>query len=393
MRNQIIFSIYVLFFVSSFVGQEDNNLVLNSSFESIEGKLKRLSQINFASDWQSPTALNADLFSKSLKGDISVPENIYGKEYPKDGDNYAGILTFSYNNKKPRTYLQTKLIKSLTSGLDYCINVHVSLADLSRYAIDNIGVHFSENPLTLDRKGDIIFSNQTELSNVFKNEENKIFKSRYKWEKICGIYQADGKEKYITIGNFYNNKDTKYEKLLKPKDLNGVQIAEAYYYIDKVEVRLIEDPASCNCNNDGRKKRESIIYHLEVDIDESLPLDLKLQKHSIYFDVENYSLDPMFEDKLNNIVKILKENPDLKLSINGHTDNLESEAIKEDPENNKLINLGSYRSKSVKDFLMKSGITSERLNTRDIKSDKPASKGTSMFSMAKNRRVEFIIIE
>ena len=34
MRNQIIFSIYVLFFVSSFVGQEDNNLVLNSSFES-----------------------------------------------------------------------------------------------------------------------------------------------------------------------------------------------------------------------------------------------------------------------------------------------------------------------------------------------------------------------
>ena len=393
MRNQIIFSIYVLFFVSSFVGQEDNNLVLNSSFESIEGKLKRLSQINFASDWQSPTALNADLFSKSLKGDISVPENIYGKEYPKDGDNYAGILTFSYNNKKPRTYLQTKLIKSLTSGLDYCINVHVSLADLSRYAIDNIGVHFSENPLTLDRKGDIIFSNQTELSNVFKNEENKIFKSRYKWEKICGIYQADGKEKYITIGNFYNNKDTKYEKLLKPKDLNGVQIAEAYYYIDKVEVRLIEDPASCNCNNDGRKKRESIIYHLEVDIDENLPLDLKLKKHSIYFDVENYSLDPMFEDKLNNIVKILKENPDLKLSINGHTDNLESEAIKEDPENNKLINLGSYRSKSVKDFLMKSGITSERLNTRDIKSDKPASKGTSMFSMAKNRRVEFIIIE
>ena len=38
-------------------------------------------------------------------------------------------------------------------------------------------------------------------------------------------------------------------------------------------------------------------------------------------------------------MKILKENPDLKLSINGHTDNLESEAIKEDPENNKLINL------------------------------------------------------
>ena len=103
MRNQIITFIYIVFFISSYIGQDDNNLVLNSSFESIEGKLKKLSQINFASDWQSPTALKADLFSKSIKGDISVPENIYGKEYPKDGDNYAGILTFSYNNKKPRT--------------------------------------------------------------------------------------------------------------------------------------------------------------------------------------------------------------------------------------------------------------------------------------------------
>lgn len=393
MRNQIITFIYIVFFISSYIGQDDNNLVLNSSFESIEGKLKKLSQINFASDWQSPTALKADLFSKSIKGDISVPENIYGKEYPKDGDNYAGILTFSYNNKKPRTYLQTKLIKSLTSGLDYCINVHISLADLSRYAIDNIGIRFSETPLSLDKKGDIIFSDKSELDKVLKDEENKIFKSRYKWEKICGIYQADGKEKYITIGNFYNNKDTKYEKLLKPKDFNGVQLAEAYYYVDKIEVRLIDDPSSCNCNNYGRKKRESIIYHLDVDIDESLPLNTKLKKHSIYFDVENYTLDPMFDDKLYNLVKILKENPELKLSINGHTDNLETEAIKDDPENKKLINLGDYRSKSVKDFLMKNGILSERLNTQNFKSDKPASKGSSMFSMAKNRRVEFIIIE
>jgi outer membrane protein OmpA-like peptidoglycan-associated protein len=393
MRNQIITFIYIVFFISSYIGQDDNNLVLNSSFESIEGKLKKLSQINFASDWQSPTALKADLFSKSIKGDISVPENIYGKEYPKDGDNYAGILTFSYNNKKPRTYLQTKLIKSLTSGLDYCINVHISLADLSRYAIDNIGIHFSETPLSLDKKGDIIFSDKSELDKVLKDEENKIFKSRYKWEKICGIYQADGKEKYITIGNFYNNKDTKYEKLLKPIDFTGVQLAEAYYYVDKIEVRLIDDPSSCNCNNDGRKKRESIIYHLDVDIDESLPLNTKLKKYSIYFDVENYTLDPMFDDKLYNLVKILKENPDLKLSINGHTDNLETEAIKDDPENKKLINLGDYRSKSVKDFLMKNGILSERLNTQNFKSNKPASKGSSMFSMAKNRRVEFIIIE
>ena len=52
------------------------------------------------------------------------------------------------------------------------------------------------------------------------------------------------------------------------------------------------------------------------------------------------------------MIKILKDNPDLKLQLNGHIDNLESEAIKDDPENKELINLGNYRSKSVKDYLI-----------------------------------------
>ena len=225
------------------------------------------------------------------------------------------------------------------------------------------------------------------------NEKSKIYKARYKWETICGIYQADGKERYITIGNFYNNKDTKYEKLTKIDSFPGTQLAEAYYYVDKVEVKLVEDPNSCNCNDAVKKKRESVIYHLDVDVDESLPLSVKLKKNAIYFDVETYNLDPMFDNNLNYVINLLKDNPDLKLQLNGHIDNLEKDAIKDDPENKELINLGNYRSKSVKDFLMKNGISSDRLSAQDVGSDQPASRGTSPFSLAKNRRVEFIIIK
>ena len=159
MRNQIK-TLILLCLVLNFNAQEENNLVLNPSFESIDGKLKKLTQINIAKDWDSPTALKADLFSSSISGDIAVPRNIYGKEFAKDGQNYAGILGYSYNNKKPRTYLQSKLVKPLASGLEYCVTIHVSLADLSKYAIDNIGIHFSDEQITLDKKGDIIFSNK-----------------------------------------------------------------------------------------------------------------------------------------------------------------------------------------------------------------------------------------
>ena len=215
MRFKLIFFLFTLFSFNYYLCQENDNLILNPSFESINGKLRKLNQINVANDWDSPTALKADLFSTSISGDISVPINIYGKEFPKDGENYAGILVYSYNNKKPRTYIQSQLVKPLASGLDYCIKIHVSLADLSKYAIDKIGIHFSDEQLSLDKKGDIIFNNKADFSSIVNNEKSKIYKSRYKWETICGTYQADGKEKYITIGNFYNNKDTKYEKLTK----------------------------------------------------------------------------------------------------------------------------------------------------------------------------------
>ena len=392
MKN-LILTITILSIFFQLSAQEENNLVLNPSFESLDGKLKKITQISLANDWDSPTPLKADLFSSSVSGDVSVPKNIYGKEFAKDGENYAGILAFSYNNKKPRTYLQSQLLKPMASGLDYCVKVHVNLADLSKYAIDQIGIHFSDEKLIIEKKGDIIFNNKAEFSAVLSNEKTKIYKSRYKWETICGIYHAEGKERYITIGNFYNNKDTQYEKLAKIDTFPGTQLPEAYYYVDKIEVNLVEDLETCNCNENQKKKRESIVYHLDVEVDESLPLEIKLKKYGIYFDVEDYNLDPMFDNNLSKVINLLNENPGLKLQLNGHTDYLESEAIKDDPENKELINLGNYRSKSVRDYLIKNGISSDRLTSQDLGSDQPASRGTSPFSLAKNRRVAFIVLK
>ena len=392
MKN-LILTITILSIFFQLSAQEENNLVLNPSFESFDGKLKKITQIFLANDWDSPTPLKADLFSSSVSGDVSVPKNIYGKEFAKDGENYAGILAYSYNNKKPRTYLQSQLLKPMASGLDYCVKVHVNLADLSKYAIDQIGIHFSDEKLIIEKKGDIIFNNKSEFSAVLSNEKTKIYKSRYKWETICGIYHAEGKERYITIGNFYNNKDTQYEKLAKIDTFPGTQLPEAYYYVDKIEVNLVEDLETCNCNENQKKKRESIVYHLDVEVDESLPLEIKLKKYGIYFDVEDYNLDPMFDNNLSKVINLLNENPDLKLQLNGHTDYLESEAIKDDPENKELINLGNYRSKSVRDYLIKNGISSDRLTSQDLGSDQPASRGTSPFSLAKNRRVAFIVLK
>ena len=123
-HNNLVTILFCFLSVFSF-GQDQNNLVPNSSFESLDGKLKKLKQIITAKDWNSPTALNADLFSTTKEGAIGAPVNIYGKEHPKDGDNYAGIVAYSHNNKTTRTYVQAPLINQLRGRL--LCEIHVSL--------------------------------------------------------------------------------------------------------------------------------------------------------------------------------------------------------------------------------------------------------------------------
>ena len=46
MRIKLFYTLSLLLSLNSYKTQEDNNLVLNPSFESIDGKLKKLNQIN-----------------------------------------------------------------------------------------------------------------------------------------------------------------------------------------------------------------------------------------------------------------------------------------------------------------------------------------------------------
>ena len=392
-----IFSIVLVVFgiVNLSFSQDENNLVLNPSFESMDGKLKKLKQINIAKEWDSPTALKADLYSTEKKLPVSAPDNQHGKEHPMDGENYAGIVMYSYNNKAPRTYIQTQLSSPLTSGLEYCIKFNVSLGDLSKYAVNNLGMYIAKDPLFLEGKGDIIFQKDKEFEHVVRDTENKLYNARYNWTPVCAVYTARGKESFITIGNFFNNKDTKYEKLKKIDGFAGTQEPIAYYYIDNVEVSLIEDMANCDCHNQLEKaNKESIIYHRDFSREEGeYSIEELISLETVYFDVQGSNIDDMFIDELNSIVNILTKNQNINIELHGHTDKMETAAIKRDPENQELINLGLGRAEKIKSYLVKKGIDGNRISTINHDSSQPASNSFSELSLAKNRRVVFKIAE
>ena len=136
--------------------QEGENLVPNGSFESIGKKPKRLGKIESATGWVSPTGVRADLFVDTKVEEISVPDNIYGRETAHEGENYAGLTGYSYNNKVPRSYMMTKLESPMKKGMTYCVKMYVSLSEASKYASNNVGVHFSKKALGTDSKVSMI---------------------------------------------------------------------------------------------------------------------------------------------------------------------------------------------------------------------------------------------
>ena len=86
---------------------------------------------------------------------------------------------------------------------------------------------------------------------------------------------------------------------------------------------------------------------------------------------------------LDEVVKVMKENPSYKLAMNGYTDN------KGKPEANKI--LSEKRAITVKKYLEAHGIAADRLTAAGFGEEHPISDNKTEAGRKKNRRVEFVV--
>ena len=89
--------------------------------------------------------------------------------------------------------------------------------------------------------------------------------------------------------------------------------------------------------------------------------------------------------ELDRLTAILMDNKLLKIEISGHTDKTGSEVIN--------AKLSKDRAKAVVDYLVQKGIDLSRLTFKGSGSTQPISDNTTSSGRAKNRRVEFKILE
>ena len=115
---------------------------------------------------------------------------------------------------------------------------------------------------------------------------------------------------------------------------------------------------------------------------DKLMTDGKIVTYGITFDVGNATIKPQSMGTINEIFSIMQKYPELKFSVEGHTDNTGNAASNQ--------TLSETRAKAVCDKLQQMGIDSNRLSTKGYGMNKPIDNNDTAEGRAKNRRVEFV---
>lgn len=125
---------------------------------------------------------------------------------------------------------------------------------------------------------------------------------------------------------------------------------------------------------------------IKIDFEvKPIEVGISYRLNDIYFATNSFELNQSAQSVLDGFIEFLTENPNIKVSIEGHTDN-----VGKDEDN---LKLSTDRARSVYDYLLNNGIIAQRLSSKGFGEEKPVTTNDTPEGRAKNRRTEFVIIE
>jgi outer membrane protein OmpA-like peptidoglycan-associated protein/tetratricopeptide (TPR) repeat protein len=105
---------------------------------------------------------------------------------------------------------------------------------------------------------------------------------------------------------------------------------------------------------------------------------------NVFFDTKKTELKPASVTELDNVVRLMNENPNIKILISGFTDNVGK------PADNLILSKG--RAVAVVNYLISKGVKNERLSFKGNGEASPIAENSSEGGRALNRRTELSIV-
>lgn len=147
-----------------------------------------------------------------------------------------------------------------------------------------------------------------------------------------------------------------------------------------------------NVNNNGEMYELYVVEEagMKQDVEfnagqlaEALKSQGSVALHNILFDTGKATIKPESASALAVIGDVLKADPELKLEIQGHTDNVGVAAAN--------LKLSQDRAAAVKAYVVQTfGVAADRLTTRGLGDTKPVAPNATEEGRAQNRRVELV---
>ena len=135
-------------------------------------------------------------------------------------------------------------------------------------------------------------------------------------------------------------------------------------------------------SKDSIKNAKPVKINMKVD---SIKVGQAYTLNNIYFKTNSSVLEPRSIIVLDEFTDFLKTNPDIKIEIYGHTDNIGNAQAN--------LSLSNDRALSVRTQLLEKGIDEKRvINSKGFGSSKPIADNATEAGRAQNRRTEFVIV-
>jgi len=106
---------------------------------------------------------------------------------------------------------------------------------------------------------------------------------------------------------------------------------------------------------------------------------------NLHFEFDSSKLQPESLPILDHVADVLKANPKINVTIEGHTDSKGSDAYN--------MKLSQKRAVSVLEYLVSKGISEQRLSSKGYGESDPIFDNKTPEGMAKNRRIELTVTE
>jgi outer membrane protein OmpA-like peptidoglycan-associated protein len=163
---------------------------------------------------------------------------------------------------------------------------------------------------------------------------------------------------------------------LKPEDIDGFQDEDGCPDLDNDLDGILDTEDQC-----PNEPETFNGYQDEDGCPDQRPLEQKYIIRGVNFESGSASLTPDSYAVLDKVVKTLMAYPEVRVEIRGYTDSVGSWDLN--------LDLSQRRADSVKNYLVNSGIPSDRMIAKGYGEADPVSSNKTAAGRAENRRIEF----